>query len=61
MGSPTVRETEEEEQDEHMKQKLKEQEAPEDLRSLLFTEAGELRTYFFIFSTLDEKKNTLVY
>lgn len=44
-----------------MKQKLKEQEAPEDLRSLLFTEAGELRTYFFIFSTLDGKKNTLVY
>lgn len=44
------------EQDEHMKQKLKEQEAPEDLRSLLFTEAGELRTYFFIFFHFGRKK-----
>lgn len=61
LGSLTVRETEEEEQNEHMKQKLKEQEAPEDLRNLLFTEARELSTSFFIFFTLDGEKNALVY
>lgn len=45
-----------------MKQKLKEQEAPEDLRTLLFTEAGERTTYFFIFFTEKmKKKNALVY